>query len=232
MQHRPGRLVALIAAAVAVSGIAAAVLLRGSSSAAAPRAATPTWTHVAPIFASKCAGCHMTGGIAPFSIMSARSAKAHASSILMMTQLGLMPPWPPGKDSPPYIGSSRRILTAQEKDAIARWVRGGSPIGRGGSIRPVTAGSSAPGRTLSLAPARPYLPRADVGGLDDYHCFVLEPRLKRNVFVTSSVIRPDRSDIVHHVILFEAAGANATEARQLNAASNGRGWTCFGGPGL
>jgi hypothetical protein len=61
---------------------------------------------------------------------------------------------------------------------------------------------------------------------------VLEPHLKRNVFVTSSVIRPDRSDIVHHVILFEAAGANATEARRLNAASNGRGWTCFGGPGL
>jgi hypothetical protein len=92
--------------------------------------------------------------------------------------------------------------------------------------------SSAPGRQLSLAPARPYLPHPAVGGLDDYHCFVLEPHLKKNVFVTSSLIRPERPDIVHHVILFEAAGANAAEARRLNAASHGHGWTCFGGPGL
>ena len=232
MQRRRGKLVALAVAAVAVGGIATAALLRGASSAAAPGATTPTWTDVAPIFASKCAGCHMTGGIAPFPITSARSAKAHASAILIMTRLGLMPPWPPGKDSPAYIGSSRRILTAQEKDTIARWVHAGAPIGRGGSIRPVVARSSAPGRVLSLAPARPYLPHADVGGLDDYHCFVVEPHLKRNVFVTSSVIRPGRADIVHHVILFEAAGPDATEARRLNAASHGEGWTCFGGPEL
>src|SRR6185437_14983322 len=113
-----------------------------------------------------------------------------------------------------------------EKDVIARWARGGAPIGVGGSISPVRARSSAPGRDLSLAPARPYLPHAAVGGFDDYHCFVLEPHLKQDVFVTSAAIRPGRSSIVHHVILFEAAGANATEARRLNAASGGRGWTC------
>jgi predicted CxxxxCH...CXXCH cytochrome family protein len=233
MHRRRGRLVALVVTVVVGAAVTGAFMLRGTSpSAAASRNATPAWTDVAPIFAAKCAGCHMTGGIAPFSITSARSAKAHAPAILMMTQLGLMPPWPPGKDSPAYVGSSRRILTAQERDVIARWVRGGARIGRGGTIAPVGTGSSAPGRQLSLAPARSYLPQADVGGLDDYHCFVLEPRLKRNVFVTSSVIEPGRGDIVHHVILFEAAGANAAEARRLNAASGGHGWTCFGGPGL
>jgi predicted CxxxxCH...CXXCH cytochrome family protein len=118
MQRR-GRLVALVAAVVAVGAAAAVVLLRGSSSAAAPRAA-PTWKDVAPVFAAKCAGCHMVGGIAPFSLTSAQSAKAHAQSILMMTQVGQMPPWPPGPDSPAYVGSDRRILTAQEKDLIAR----------------------------------------------------------------------------------------------------------------
>jgi hypothetical protein len=34
------------------------------------------------------------------------------------------------------------------------------------------------------------------------------------------------------VILYEAAGAQATAATKLNAASGGKGWTCFGGPGL
>jgi hypothetical protein len=34
------------------------------------------------------------------------------------------------------------------------------------------------------------------------------------------------------VILFEASGDNAVDARRLNKASGGNGWTCFGGPGL
>jgi hypothetical protein len=187
---------------------------------------------VAPLFAAKCAGCHTIGGIAPFSLTSARSAAAHAEAILAMTQRGAMPPWPPGPDSPPYVGAARRILTPGEKDMIARWVRGGAPIGAGGTIAPVRGGSSAPGSDLSLAPTRPYMPHAAVGGLDDYHCFLLEPHLTQDVFVTSALIRPGRPDIVHHVILFEVEGANAVEARKLNAASRGRGWTCFGGPGL
>ncbi len=52
------------------------------------------------------------------------------------------------------------------------------------------------------------------------------------MFVTSAVVKPQRTEIVHHVILFEATGDNATEARRLDAASGGKGWTCFGGPQL
>ena len=224
----------VVAATLVGAVLAGAFVLRGSLSSAASSAGdrTPRWTEVAPIFAAKCAGCHTNGGIAPFSLTSARSAAAHAEAILAMTQRGAMPPWPPGADSPPYVGAERRILTAGEKGLIARWVRGGAPIGAGGTIAPVGGGSSAPGRDLALAPRRPYLPRAAVGGLDDYHCFLLEPHLSQDVFVTSARIRPDRPDIVHHVILFAAEGANAVEARKLNAASHGRGWTCFGGPGL
>jgi hypothetical protein len=50
--------------------------------------------------------------------------------------------------------------------------------------------------------------------------------------VTGALIRPGRPGIVHHVILYEAAGPQAAAAEQLNAASGGKGWTCFGGPGL
>ena len=174
----------------------------------------------------------MTGGIAPFSITSAGSARAHAAAILTMTQLAVMPPWPPGPDSPPYIGSERRILTPAERKTIARWVQGGAEIGMGGTIDPVRSRSLAPGTDLSLEPAQQYSPHAAGGGLDDYHCFLLEPHLKQDVFVTSAQIKPGEADLVHHVILFEAAGSNADEARSLNKASGGKGWTCFGGPGL
>jgi hypothetical protein len=139
-----------------------------------------------------------------------------------------MPPWMPGADSPEYVGQSIRRLTAAEKDRIGRWVRGGAR-GRG-SIAPATPGDGAE-TTLTLTPRRAYLPRAAVGALDDYRCFLLETNLTQDSFVTSAVIRPQRGSIVHHVILFEATGRNLEEARRLDA-SDGRGWTCFGGPGL
>ena len=222
-----------LAAAAVVTAVATG-WTRGSAGTAEPvsRAAAPGWAAVAPIFAEKCSGCHTTGGIAPFSLTSAKAAKAHANGILVMTQLGRMPPWMPGRESPAYKGQSQRILTKAEKDLIARWVRGGARIGAGGSVRPVGSDSNAPGTTVALTPAKSYLPKPAVNALDDYHCFVLEPRLAQDSYVTSAVIKPQRAGIVHHVILFEASGRNAEEARRLNSASGGNGWTCFGGPGL
>jgi mono/diheme cytochrome c family protein len=217
---------ALLAVAALVAGI------RHDGGAHAAPSAVPTWNDVAPLFAEKCAGCHRTGGIAPFALTSARGAAAHAQSILAVTSAGRMPPWMPGSDSPAYAGGDRRILTPAEKDLIARWARGGAKRGNGRPLTPPATGNDAPGTTTVLAPARSYLPRATGGGLDDYHCFVLDPKLAQNVFVTSATVQPQRTQIVHHVILFEAAGSNAAEARRLNATSGGKGWTCFGGPGL
>ena len=223
---------ALALAAAATVAFVAAIASGSRGSRPVAVTAAPTWADVAPIFAEKCAGCHTSGGIAPFSLTTARSAAAHASAILALTQYGRMPPWMPGPDSPPYLGQSRRVLSAAERDLIAAWVHRGARIGGGGSIVPIGEGSNAPGTPVTLAPARAYLPKAAVGGMDDYHCFLLEPHLTQDVFVTRAVVRPQQGGIVHHVILFEAAGENAVEARRLNHESGGNGWTCFGGPGL
>lgn len=217
-------------AALAVAVLAAALGRGGGSS--AHGAVTPTWDDVAPVFAAKCASCHREGGVAPFAITSPLTAAAYAPAILQATRSGAMPPWLPGPDSPPYLGSSRRILTPDEKYLIAAWVRGGAKLGSGRPLTPAAGTSSAPGTTLALRPAQAYTPRASGGATDDYHCALLDPKLSQDMFVTSAVIRPQRAAIVHHVILFEAAGANAVEARRLDAASHGTGWTCFGGPQL
>jgi mono/diheme cytochrome c family protein len=222
-------LAGVVGALLAVGVVAIAA---GSSDKRTGAVAAPTWDQVAPIFAQKCAGCHTPGGIAPFSLKSARAAKARANGILVMTRLGKMPPWMPGRDSPAYLGQSSRILTPAEKALIARWVRGGARLGSGRRVVSPPRDSQAPGTAMTLAPDKPYLPRSVGGALDDYHCFVLEPRLQSDAYVTSAVIKPQRAGIVHHVILFEASGVNADDARRLNAASGGKGWTCFGGPGL
>ena len=227
MRRRAGfAVVALVVAGALVGG----AFYRSGAQAA--ESAAPTWNNVAPILAAKCAGCHQAGGVAPFSLTTARAAASHAQAIVAMTRTGAMPPWMPGADSPAYLGGDRRVLTPAEKDLIAQWVRGGAKLGTGGSIKPPPKGDDAPGTTITLAPNRAYMPKAAGGATDDYHCFVLDPKLSQDVFVTSAAVVPQRTEIVHHVILFEAAGVNATEARRLNAQSGGKGWTCFGGPGL
>src|SRR4051794_1588571 len=173
----PVRLAAVLAAgATAVSVLAAH---RGSTA--------PTYRDVAPILAQKCASCHVTGGIAPFALTSPADAKAHAAGILQMTQARAMPPGPPAADSPGFIGQSRRILTSRELDTLAQWVHAGAPLGEGAAnpapgptALPAPVGSS----TTTLTIPEPYTPHAISGGLDDYHCFVLDPKLTRDVFVT------------------------------------------------
>ena len=101
----------MLVAVAAVAAVVAAIAAGSRNAGPAARSGAPTWPHVAPIFASKCAGCHTPGGIAPFSLRNAKTAAAYADRILTMTQLGKMPPWMPGHDSPAYLGQSQRILT-------------------------------------------------------------------------------------------------------------------------
>jgi hypothetical protein len=199
-------------------------------------ASGPTYNRdVAPILDAKCASCHRLGGIAPFSLTTAADAKAHADGIVRLTKAGLMPPWMPGADSAAIVGRDRRRLTSDELTTLAQWAAAGAPAGNAAdrhSKPSLGAGLSGPGRTVALAPPKAYTPHAPGGGIDDYHCFVLDPKLKQDAFVTAALIKPQRTGIVHHVILYEAAGAQATDATKLNAGSRGKGWTCFGGPGL
>jgi Copper type II ascorbate-dependent monooxygenase, N-terminal domain/Copper type II ascorbate-dependent monooxygenase, C-terminal domain len=98
------------------------------------------------------------------------------------------------------------------------------------SLRPPTAGSkmrlNQPDATLT--PDQAYTPISN----DDYHCFVLDPKLERDTFVTATNIKPDQTGSVHHVILYKIPAEIVPEARKRNQASGGQGWTCFGGTDL
>ncbi|GAA2740881.1 hypothetical protein GCM10009868_04780 [Terrabacter aerolatus] len=77
-----------------------------------------------------------------------------------------------------------------------------------------------------------YTPEAPTTGTDDYRCFVLDPKLARDSFVTGFDIAPGQPAEVHHVILFRVPPSAAAAARARDAESGGHGWTCFGGTGL
>jgi hypothetical protein len=223
---------ALLLAVICSIGAAALVARAGVTS----TSTAPTYYRdVAPILDAKCASCHRLGGIAPFALTSAADARSHAAGIVRMTKAGLMPPWMPGADSAAIVGRDKRRLTASELQTLAHWTAAGAPAGNPAtrhSKPSFSAGLAGPGRTIVLAPPRAYAPHAAGGGIDDYHCFLLDPKLQQDAYVTGALIQPQRTGIVHHVILYEAAGAQATSAEQLNAKSGGKGWSCFGGPDL
>ncbi len=88
-------------------------------------------------------------------------------------------------------------------------------------------------RRISLRMPGDYTPKAPTGvGTDDYRCFLLDPALTQDAFITGFNVLPGNPDVVHHVILFRAPPDKVRAAEQLDAASPGQGWTCFGDSGV
>jgi hypothetical protein len=114
-----------------------------------------------------------------------------------------------------------------------------SPTKTGGQqqTQPVAAVRPKPLRPgesrMSLRMATAYRPAApnDVG-TDDYRCFLLDPHLTQDRYLTGTFVKPDNPDVVHHVILFRVDPDQVAAAKQLDAKDPGEGWTCFGDSGL
>jgi hypothetical protein len=98
-----------------------------------------------------------------------------------------------------------------------------------GPATPLRAGERF--ETLEV-PGGPYRPSAPGGSMDDYHCFLLDPRLAADTFVTGTDVLPGNPAVVHHAILFRVEPDQVAEAQAHDDATAGRGWTCFGGSAL
>ncbi len=68
--------------------------------------------------------------------------------------------------------------------------------------------------------------------LDVYQCFLVNPKFKRDVMVTGVEIIPGNRKIVHHAILYKIEPNQAASVLAKDKATQGKGWSCFGGPGL
>jgi Copper type II ascorbate-dependent monooxygenase, N-terminal domain/Copper type II ascorbate-dependent monooxygenase, C-terminal domain len=196
---------------------------------------TPSFTRdVAPVIAEKCAGCHRTGGIAPFPLETAKQISSRSALIGAAVQARVMPPWPPGPRSPAYAGQAARTLTAEQRAALVAWATKGGKVDGPAARVPKPAGPDArSGETLlDLRMPAAYRPTAAKGATDDYRCFLLDPKQAADGSVTSVRIEPGQPKVVHHVILFRVAQGQVASARGLDRASTGPGWSCFGGTGL
>ncbi|SHN25412.1 Copper type II ascorbate-dependent monooxygenase, C-terminal domain [Cryptosporangium aurantiacum] len=87
-------------------------------------------------------------------------------------------------------------------------------------------------RFLTLEMPEPYSPAAPSGGTDDYRCFLVDPKLTAETFLTGSQFMPENTDLVHHAIFFRLKPADLSKAHKADAATPGVGWTCFGNAGI
>ncbi len=86
---------------------------------------------------------------------------------------------------------------------------------------------------MTLRIPESYTPSAPNGvGTDDYRCFLLDPRLAKDMYLTGTFVKPDNRNVVHHVILYRVDPSQDAAAEQLDSADPGEGWTCFGDSGL
>jgi len=228
--RRAGRYVTAAGVLAALALPLAALAARDGSSKAAPSFTKD----VAPLVSEKCTGCHREGGIAPFPLVTARQISSSASLISAAVGAGIMPPWPPGRRSPTYVGESERIFSASQRATIVAWARAGAKIdGPAQPPKRATRPEVRAGETLlDLRMPSAYRASAAKGVTDDYRCFLLDPGQSKDTFVTSARIDPGQPSVVHHVILFRVPPDQVDAARKLDAGSAGQGWSCFGGTGL
>lgn len=85
--------------------------------------------------------------------------------------------------------------------------------------------------TLGI-PGGSYTPSAPSGGTDDYHCFLVDPAIATDTFLTGVTFVPGNAKIVHHAILFRVPAESVAAAQAKDAETPEDGWTCFGDTGI
>lgn len=203
---------------------------------AANNASTDAVTYhrdVRPILEKNCNSCHLDGGIGPFSLTTYQEVKPLASLVAMTVETGQMPPWPPADDCGEF--KSEKILSADEVFTIKEWAEEGAIEGDPADY---VAPDAEEQITLDGEPdfvvdiGTDYVPNPPDGGVDDYHCFVIDPEFTEDKFLNAYQTRPGNVATVHHM-LYWAVPKTADNVNRIQELSDRTpdvpGYTCFGG---
>jgi hypothetical protein len=190
----------------------------------------PTYQRdVKPILEAHCTSCHTDGGIGPFRLDDAKTVLEHADVMRHSVIDKRMPPWLAGGEGPKFVGE--RGLSDDEIAIIANWSWAGAPEGQPESQTSSPKVLSGFKADLTLETGFDFVPDAKLS--DEYRCFILDPKLTGDRFLSGYDILPVDRRVVHHVLMYELGADAIREAQQLEAQSDQRGgYTCFGGPRL
>jgi hypothetical protein len=190
----------------------------------------PTWHRdVAPIVAQHCTGCHVEGGIAPFTLTDYASAHVMATQMVSEIETGRMPPWAAettDECQPRYDWANDIRLTESEKQTLRDWADAGAPEGDPADA-PEFARDDAetvPDPDLELQAEVPW---TATGDSDQFRCFVLDPGLTEDTYVTGMQVVAGNPSVVHHALIFLDPNLESE-----GMAAVGDSYECFGSPGF
>ena len=176
--------------------------------------------HIFPVFAERCGGCHIDGGVAPMSLVDYQSAFPWTQSIREEI-LGLrMPPW----QAEDEFGGFRNghSLSAQEMNMILEWSSGGYPEGPRDQTPelPVSLDTWSLGEpTLVLEMPEPF--DLDAGTSEAVRYFVLPSGVDEDRSILGAELNPGARAVVRGAAIFvDATGT----ARSLDEADEGPGF--------
>ena len=198
------------------------------------------WKDVLPIVESKCMGCHQTGGIAPFSMQTYAETKRKALSIADYVSGGIMPPYYIRHDNTCGSFDDSVALTPVESETLVSWASGSADEGTPGTVATPPVPHLEGGTDYHTPTFSPVAQGTAVAQVDEYRCFLVDPALAQDAFITGFEVTPGNTTIVHHLIGFavdpSALGdngqPNSAIMEGLHSASPTRdGWPCFGAAG-
>ena len=172
---------------------------------------------VFPIFKERCARCHVTGGVAPMSLMTYEEAFPWAESIRAELIAAHMPPW----NADEGFGELKQghTLSPQELDVILTWASGGNPRGVLDQKLPAVALKNewtrgAPDLVLPLPSEFAFA--ADK--MEDTQEFTIPTGLKEARWVRAVDLLPGTPSIVRSAVIYLKTGTGSNVAQGFSPA--------------
>ena len=187
------------------------------------------YADVKPILDANCVNCHVDGGVAPFPLVSWEQVEPMKAQIADAVATRRMPPWLAAPGCTDYRDDLS--LTEAEIAAVTGWAETGGDEGDPDDDPRVAPEQD---RTLSrvdvsMSMRSAYTP---VQSPDDYRCFLFDWPETESTFITGFRPVPGNTQVVHHVVAYLSPPEQADAYELLDAAEEGEGYTCFGGPGV
>lgn len=158
----------------------------------------PTYyEHIQPIVQKKCLDCHHTAGPAPFSLETYEAVERHADFIRMVTESKYMPPWFADPNFRHF--RNEKILTDQEIQTIAAWVKGGAKKGKAPKHLVSQQKITFPQPDLVVPMNQPFAIPGD--RTEQFRLFVMPTNTTENLYIQGIDFRPGNLKLAHHARL-------------------------------
>lgn len=158
----------------------------------------PTYAKdIAPIIYKNCTPCHRPSQPGHFNFVSYDQVKANADKILFVIKNNMMPPWPADAEYTHFV--DEKVLTAEEKRMIEKWVANACPVGDSSKIPPLP--NFALGSMLGVPDKRIAVkPIALEGDFRDRFLLIKVPyELANDTLIRAVEFVPGNTRAVHHV---------------------------------